>query len=223
MPAFKPNQEVEIKLRVADASALRRRLKQLTAREVSPRTYESNTLYDTARKDLARRGQLIRIRVEQPSPIRNKIDRPLPTKTILTYKGPPQAKFRVRPSIARPRKQKSRYKVREEVEVAISGMNEMTRILQALGLRPSFRYEKFRTTYALPGLRNLKIEFDETPIGTFLELEGTPSAIDRVARLLGYTHTDYITQTYGALHVADCRLRGRKPTHMLFQPAKIFQ
>jgi len=220
MPGLKANQEVEIKLRVTDVLALRRRLKQLSAREVSPRTHESNTLYDTATKDLARRGQLIRIRVEQSSPERSRNDRPLPTRTILTYKGPPQSAHRARPTIGRPRK-KSRYKVREEFEVAVSGVEEMHRILHALGLRPSFHYEKFRTTYTLPTLRNLKIELDETPIGTFLELEGSPSAIDRVAGLLGYSHSDYITQTYGALYVADCRLRGRKPTHMIFQPTKI--
>jgi adenylate cyclase class 2 len=220
MVAIKANQEVEIKLRVADVPALRRRLKQLSAREVSPRTHESNTLYDTARKDLARRGQLLRIRVEQPSPKRNRNDRRLPTRTILTYKGPPQSALHVRPTIGRPKK-KSRYKVREEVEVTVCGVEEMRRILHALGLRPTFRYEKFRTTYALPSLRNLKIEFDETPIGTFLELEGAPSAIDRVAGLLGYSHSYYITQTYGALYVADCRLHGRKPADMLFPPTKI--
>ncbi len=219
MVGLTANQEVEIKLRVGSVPALRRRLKQLGAREVSSRTHESNTLYDTPKKDLARRGQLIRIRVEQPSPIRNKNDRLLPTKTILTFKGPPHSARRLRPTIGRPGK-KTRYKVREEVEVAVSGVGEMRRILQALGLGPSFQYEKFRTTYALPGLRNLKVEFDETPIGTFLELEGSPLSIDRAAGLLGYGHSDYITQTYGALYVADCRLRGRKPTGMLFQPTK---
>jgi len=59
-----------------------------------------------------------------------------------------------------------------------------------------------------------------TPIGTFLELEGTPSSIDRVARLLGYSHSDYITQTYGALYIAHSRLHGYKPTNMLFPPTK---
>jgi len=219
MVGIKINQEVEIKLRVTDVPALRRRLRQLNAREVSSRTHESNTLYDTAKKDLACRGQLIRIRVEQPSPERNRHDRPRPARIILTFKGPPRSALRVRPTSGRPRKN-SRYKVREEVEVTVSGVEEMRRILHALGLRPSFRYEKFRTTYALPGLRDLKIEFDETAIGTFLELEGSPPAIDRIAGLLGYSHSDYITQTYGALYLADCRLRGRKPTGMLLQPTK---
>jgi adenylate cyclase class 2 len=84
-----------------------------------------------------------------------------------------------------------------------------------------FRYEKFRTTYALTRLRSLKIELDETPIGTFLELEGPIAAIDRAARLLGYSRSDYITATYGSLYLAGCRRRARKPGDMVFQPKKL--
>jgi adenylate cyclase class 2 len=241
MPGTYSNQEVEIKLRVTDVSGLRRRLKKLGAREVSPRAHESNTLYDTPKNDLARRGQLIRIRNQQPISITGGKSRSQPSKCILTYKGPSQTARRIRSVMDKP-KNRGRYKVREEVEVAISDGEQMRRILSALGLRPLFRYEKFRTTYALPkgagstwsprgqgagstwspsvDVRNLKIEFDETPIGTFLELEGAPSAINRVAALLGYTRSDFFTQTYGALYIADCRRRGRKPTHMLFPSTK---
>jgi adenylate cyclase class 2 len=219
MPGTKSNQEIEIKLRVANVAALRRRLKQLGAREVSPRTHESNTLYDTPKKHLARRNQLIRIRIEKPSPAKHGEHRRQPTQAILTFKGPPQASSHIRPTIGTTR-YKSRYKVREEVEIAISDAEQMHRILTALGLRPIFRYEKFRTTYALRGLRNLKIEFDETPIGAFLELEGSPSAIDRAAKLLEYPRSNYITQTYGALYIKDSRRHGSRPTNMLFPPTK---
>jgi adenylate cyclase class 2 len=219
MPGSKSNQEIEIKLGVANVSALRRRLHQLGARQVSPRTHESNTLYDTPTKVLARRGQLIRIRIQKPSPAKHGEHRPQPTQAVLTFKGPPKSWPHVRHASQRARN-KSRYKVREEVEIAISDAEQMHRILIALGLRPMFRYEKFRTTYALRGLRNLKIEFDETPIGAFLELEGSPSAIDRAAKLLGYARSHYITQTYGALYIADRRRHGSRPTDMLFPPTK---
>jgi adenylate cyclase class 2 len=219
--------EIEIKLCVKDVSALRHRLKQLRARVVFPRTHESNTLYDTPKKDLTRRGQLIRIRIEQPSFDRNRKVRSRPTNAILTYKGPPQsARTAIDKSsgcglhLEPARIQSGRYKIREEIEIAVSDGEQMRRILVALGLRPLFVYEKFRTTYVLPGVRGLKIELDETPIGTFLELEGAPPAIDRVAGRLGYTRADYVTQTYGALYIADCRRRGRKPANMLFLPKK---
>jgi adenylate cyclase class 2 len=87
-------------------------------------------------------------------------------------------------------------------------------------LNPSFRYEKFRTTYALPGIPGLKIELDETPVGTYLELEGPPAGIDRAARLLGYTRSDYMKETYGSLYLADCRRRNQKPGNMLFPITK---
>jgi adenylate cyclase class IV len=96
----------------------------------------------------------------------------------------------------------------------------MARILRSLGLQPSFQYEKFRTTYALPGIRGLKLELDETPVGIFLELEGRIAGIDRVARLLGYARPDYLKETYGSLYLAECRRHGRKPGDMLFPPTK---
>ena len=70
-----------------------------------------------------------------------------------------------------------------------------------MGLRPCFRYEKYRSTYRLPGLPGLIVEVDETPIGDFLELEGSPMEIDCGAALLGFSPADYITKSYGALFV----------------------
>ncbi len=53
--------------------------------------------------------------------------------------------------------------------------------------------------------RGLLIEVDETPIGTFVELEGPPAAIDRAATELGYSKRDYIVTNYLSLYVEDCR------------------
>jgi adenylate cyclase class 2 len=213
MPVPAHRKEVEIKLRVRDISAIRERLKRLHAREISPRTYESNTLYDTPKQDLRRRGQLIRIRIEQPASGFTKRGTKKAAPAILTYKGPI-------PSTRRAIKANRHFKVRDEAEVSVTGASELTSILRALGLHPAFRYEKFRTTYALPGVRGLKIELDETPVGIYLELEGPYAAIDRAARLLGFDRNDYITETYGSLYLAACRRLGRKPGDMLFPPTK---
>jgi adenylate cyclase class 2 len=91
------------------------------------------------------------------------------------------------------------YKIRKEREVIVADPATMAAILEGLGLRPIFRYEKYRSTYSLPTTGGLKVELDETPAGNFLELEGTPKAIDRAAALLGYRREDYITKSYGAL------------------------
>jgi len=218
MPRPKHRQEIEIKLRVPDVTALRSRLKHLRACEITSRTHESNTLYDTPRHDLRRRGQLIRIRTEQPASSFEMRRRTQNAVALLTYKGPSSTSGAMKP--ARNSKIRTHFKIKDEAEVAVTGASELAGILRALGLRPTFRYEKFRTTYALSGARGLKIELDETPIGTYLELEGPVAAIDRGAHLLGYTRNDYMTDTYGSLHLAACRRRGQRPGDMLFPTTK---
>jgi adenylate cyclase, class 2 len=213
-----PFREVEIKLRVPDIRALKRILKRLRAREIAPRAHERNTLYDTPDQSLRRGGRLMRIRTERVT-VKSRRKQPQgDLAAVLTYKAP------VRPpsggATAAAAGSHLRFKVTEESEVRVSSMDQVDQILRGLGLRPSFRYEKYRTTYLLPGIRKLKVELDETPLGNFLELEGAPPAIDRAASLLGYGPADYIRDTYGALYLADCRLRGRKPAHMLFPNGK---
>ncbi|MGA8072549.1 MAG: hypothetical protein WB995_03685, partial [Candidatus Acidiferrales bacterium] len=83
-----------------------------------------------------------------------------------------------------------------------------------------FRYEKYRTEYRLAKLKDLHLDLDETPIGDYLELEGSPAAIDRAAKLLGFKAADYITATYWDLYVADCRGRGITPSDLVFHRRK---
>jgi adenylate cyclase class 2 len=99
--------------------------------------------------------------------------------------------------------------VREEHELCISNPEEMSKIFEALGLRPCFRYEKFRTTFSLPGMARLKLTLDETPIGVFVELEGERGEIDRAAGMLGFGRSNYINNSYGALFVEERGLAGR--------------
>jgi adenylate cyclase class 2 len=219
MPQAAHREEIEIKLRVPDVAALRTRLKHLHACEISPRTHESNTLYDTPNKDLRRRGRLIRIRIEQPGSSFGKRRLNEDAAAVLTYKGPTLSSGSG-PKSGRNSKIRRYFKIKDEAEVSVSGPDEMARILRALGLHPVFRYEKFRTTYALPGVRGLKIELDETPVGIYLELEGSVAGIDSVARLFGYGRRDYLKETYVSLYLAECRRRGRKPRDMLFPPTK---
>src|ERR1700719_359773 len=59
--------EIEIKLRIADRRQLLQRLARLRAKSTAPRVHEVNTLYDTADGDLARHGQMLRLRLERPA------------------------------------------------------------------------------------------------------------------------------------------------------------
>ena len=190
--------EIEVKLRVADLAATIGELKRLGA-ALHGRVLEQNTLYDTPSADFRSRGRLLRLRIETPAP-----SRLLPggaKQALLTSKAPvPRSGSR------------SRYKEKLETEVAVESPARWAAALRAIGLRPRFRYEKYRTTFRLPGMH---LDLDETPVGTFLELEGSPRAIDRVARVLGYAPREYINGTYWDLYAADCRRRGRRPTNML--------
>jgi adenylate cyclase class 2 len=102
-------------------------------------------------------------------------------------------------------------------------------VLTSLGLREVFAYEKFRTVFVAAGQAALpaaplpaapQAVFDETPIGNYLELEGPAKWIDRVASRLGFSPRDYITATYRALYLQDCRTHGRKPRKMVFKRRK---
>jgi adenylate cyclase, class 2 len=211
--------EIEIKLHIGDLVELRAKLRRLRAR-AAPRMFEVNVLYDTSAADLRLTGRLLRIRMEALAPSKatgkggGRIARRSSTaaRGVLTYKAPTTGMTR---SI-----EARRYKEREEIEVEFHPADGLEPILRALGFRPGFRYEKFRTEYRLAKLKGLCLDVDETPIGDYLELEGSPAAIDRAAKLLGFNAQDYITATYWDLYVADCRGRGATPSDLVFHPQK---
>src|SRR5271165_7413552 len=89
-----------------------------------------------------------------------------------------------------------RHNSRTELETGVSDGRRMDAILRALGYAPSFRYEKFRSEWTD---EKGHVVVDETPIGTFCEIEGTPRWIDATAKKLGVTATDYITKNYAGL------------------------
>ena len=98
-----------------------------------------------------------------------------------------------------------RYKVREEYEVRVADAKTAARILEALGLLPWFRYEKYRSTYRLPRLGNVKVELDGDACQRhFLGPEGDRGGIDEAAVRLGFGPADYITKSYGALYLEQC-------------------
>ena len=63
-------------------------------------------------------------------------------------------------------------------------------------MKPSFRYEKFRSEWT-DGKG--QVVLDHTPIGEFGEIEGPPDWIDHIAKLLGISESQYITDSYAAL------------------------
>lgn len=183
--------ETEIKLRVRDRAAARRRLQEQGFRVRQARSFEENTLFDTAAGMLRRQGALLRLRSVHG-------------RHWLTFKGP---------GVKSPR-----YKIRPEWETEVADLGVARAILAGLGFRPAFRYEKYRTVLGQgSGRPGGEAMLDETPIGDFLELEGSRSWIRGVARALGARPEEFITKTYAALYADWCRRRGRPVSHMVFR------
>lgn len=182
--------ETEIKLAVADAKTGRRLLRGAGFRVSRRRVFETNTVFDTPDLALRRAAALLRVREAGSA-------------ATITYKGPPDV---------------SKHKSREELELEIPDARTMRAILDRLGFRPVFRYEKYRTEFRDGGAAGLAM-LDETPVGVYLELEGTARWIDRAARKLGFAESDYITASYGRLYLEWCARRGAEPSHMVFAAA----
>ena len=224
-------QETEIKLKIKNVLALKRQLKRLGAKPKlrgTGRVHEMNLLFDSADGRLAKHGQLLRIRTETQEPAKSRKSRPpkLEQRIVLTFKTPPDesANTGSAANTAEILPAHGRYKVREEVELVVSDSGSMRKVFEGLGLNGWFRYEKYRTTYELPArhkwAKGLLIEVDEVPIGTFVELEGPASAIDRAAKELGSSPRDYITKNYLVLYLDECRAKGQQPGDMLFTTAR---
>jgi adenylate cyclase class 2 len=199
-PQKSASTEIEVKLPVSDRKAMLRLLKKLNATG-GDRMHEKNTLFDTAAGALASEGRLVRIRLLHSAPAgrSGRSGRRVPVGAVLTYKGP------VRDDRAAGGFPDARYKIREEHELRVEDGEALARVFQGMGLKPRFRYEKYRTTFRLPRVPGVLVELDETPVGDFLEIEGQDAAIDRAAAMLGYTPADYITKSYGELFVEHLR------------------
>jgi adenylate cyclase class 2 len=88
----------------------------------------------------------------------------------------------------------------------------MNEILEQLGFVPEYRYEKYRTSFAVAGVVAC---LDETPLGCFVELEGEPDAIDRLATRLGFGPKDYIRASYRELHRTAVLAGSARPGNLL--------
>jgi adenylate cyclase class 2 len=104
-------------------------------------------------------------------------------------------------------------KVRDEHETVVADGEELLTILRELGWRVWFRYEKYREEFSA---EDIVIAIDETPIGVFVEIEGSEDHIHRAAEALGKASADYVSASYRSLYLDHCRAQGLPPADMLF-------
>ena len=163
--------ETEVKFRVRDVAKLERNLQAAGFQRETPRTFERNILYDTPDRRLRLDRQILRIRQYGD-------------KWVLTHKKIPEAG------------DTGLYKQRLETETTIGDGETVAAIFGQLGFTPAFTYEKWRTEWA-DGIGHCVI--DETPIGTYAELEGPEEWIDKTAAALGVNRSEFQNESYGRL------------------------
>ena len=178
--------EREIKLRFDSVEAARAAVLRAGATPVRGRRLQEDCLLDTTDETLRVRRCVLRVRIESG-------------KSLLTFKGP------VQPSVM---------KLREEFESVIGNGPLVLSILEELGFRVWFRYQKYREEFAL---EDVIVAVDETPVGTFVEIEGGDRGIVDMAEALGRGPADYLLDSYRRLYLLDCDARGVSPGDMLFE------
>lgn len=165
--------EIELKFAVDDIASLRASVARLGLTLRTERSFEGNTLYDSPGRELRGKRQLLRLRQYNG-------------RCVVTHKRMPDDGGA-----------DTRYKTRIETETSVGECGAMAEIFTQLGFAPVFRYEKFRTEWDAPEGGHLVL--DETPIGTWAELEGDPEWIDAMLGKLGVEQSRCTTESYGAL------------------------
>ena len=164
--------ETEIKFRVDDLADLTGLLEAAGFTLQTPRTFESNVLFDTPDRQMRARTEILRIR--------SYAGRWTLTHKRLPDSGPGE----------------DTHKHRIETETEVSDGDALAQVFLSIGLVPAFRYEKWRAEWT-DGVGHCVV--DETPIGNYAELEGPGAWIDETAARLGIDPSQYITLSYGRL------------------------
>ena len=173
--------EREIKLAFNSPEEARAAVTGARASPLHARRLQQDTLFDNSDGVLQQRRCALRLRREGG-------------RTLVTFKGPPQP---VGPT--GPQDPPYTMKLREEHETAVDDGEALERVLEGLGLIPAFRYEKYREEYAGP---DVIIAIDETPVGTFVEIEGSEAGIIAAAGALGRSPDDFIVESYRGLFLS---------------------
>lgn len=179
--------EHEIKLPVSSLSEVRWRLPLLGAVLRHPMVDEENWVLDDPSARLAHAGALLRVRR-------------CAGEARLTFKG--RARY------------SNGVKSRDELECALDDATVLLAILARLGFVPVRRYQKRREEWDAEGI---VVALDETPMGTFVEIEGDPDLLAASAVKLGLDPASAVSGSYLDLWTAFRREHPEAPEDMVFR------
>jgi len=180
-------QEIEVKFPLRDRAALIRKLQDIGASRLYPETFEDNIVLDR-RGELKTKGALLRVRK-------------FGKYSLVTYKGPMSIDGGI--------------KSREEVQTGVESFELAIELLDALGFKPVFRYQKFREVWRI---QDVEVVLDRTPIGEYFEIEGPMDLIRSISNELGMNMDQAIRQSYADLYRQARRTRNDLPENMVFAP-----
>src|SRR5581483_7805458 len=148
------SQEIEVKFPLRDRAELIRKLHEIGGQRLYAETFEDNIVLDR-RGELRTRGALLRVRR-------------FGKYSIITYKGPMSIEGGI--------------KSREELQTGVESFERAIQLLDALGFKPVFRYQKFREVWRV---KDVEVVLDRTPIGDYFEIEGSVELIRSISAELG--------------------------------------
>jgi adenylate cyclase class 2 len=180
--------EIEAKFRVEDREALEAGLRALGA-AAGDLEEEVNLLLDDDVMSLRIGGRALRVRTVNG-------------RGLLTFKGPASFEGGV--------------KSRLELESGVEAPENVLALLDALGYRPRFRYEKRRTTWRFADPARPLVVVDETPLGLFAEIEGEADAVRALAAELGVREEFFLRSSYWGLWIAAREEDPDLPEDMVF-------
>jgi adenylate cyclase class 2 len=184
--------EREIKLQYSDAGAAHEALRHVGVASLRARRLQRDWLVDTPDGLMRNQRAILRVRSDECA------------GGFLTFKGPVV---------------EGEMKLREEREVGVSDPAALLHLLELAGFRVWFRYEKYREEFTTELAPQVVVAVDETPVGTFVELEGDADGIRAIASALGRGAGDYIRASYRDLFLRVCEEQGRSSSAMLFASA----
>jgi len=179
--------EIEVKIRIADPAAARRAILRAGGVETRARHFEENRIFDTAAGDLVERSVLLRLRETGDG------------AGVLTWKEKVETDLKA--------------KVRRELETKVSSPPVLATILERAGFRTIYRYQKYRTVFALG---DATVDLDETPMGCFLEIEAAAPILATAAARLGFGEDDFLVEDYRTLYREWLQAQGRPFADMIF-------
>jgi adenylate cyclase class 2 len=178
--------ETEVKFYVRDLPKIEASLKEMRARCIQPRVFETNLRFDLPDGSLRRAGRVLRLR--QSNDIR------------LTYKGSSENRGGIL--------------TRNEIEFTVGDFESAREFLLGLGYRQIAVYEKYRTTYEIENLHIMLDELPYGSF-VEIEGDNE-TEIRRTAIRLGLDWGAAIPTSYLALFERICTDRGLDPAKLTF-------